>query len=285
MISWPDQVVDAVARRRCVLIIGAGVSAGAATDAGIRPPTWSELLAEGLKKLNPKPSFINRAIKEKSYLEACQYIKNALGEGWVELLKKRFQDPKYKPSDLHKAIFQLDVRTTISLNFDSIYDRYATNLTEGTFIVKKYDDGDIRQTVAGTDRYLIKMHGSMDAPSRMIFTAKDYAIARIKHKEFYEVVQSLLHTNICLLIGCGLSDPDVRLLFEDYRHALNESPHYQTMPKPVAHEVVAFIRDTRGINMLPYAPRDGHKELHESIKALATLASDRRDAIAVDRDW
>ncbi len=196
MISWPDQVVDAVARRRCVLILGAGVSAGAAADAGIRPPTWSEFLAEGIKKLNPQPAFIKRAIKEKSYLEACQYIKSSLGEEWTALLKKKVLDPLYKPSALHKALFDLDVRTTISLNFDSIYDKYATGLTEGTFIVKKYDDSDIRQVVAGPDRYLIKMHGSMDAPSKMIFTAKDYANARTKHREFYELVQSLLHTHV-----------------------------------------------------------------------------------------
>jgi len=285
MISWPDQVVDAVARRRCVLIIGSGVSASASTDAGERPPTWREFLLEGLKALPRQPTFIRQAINDGSYLEACQYIKNALGEEWGGLLKKRFLDPQYKPSDLHKAIFNLDLRTTISLNFDSIYDRFAGNLTEGTFIVKKYDDGDIRQSVAGPDRYLIKMHGSMDAPSRMIFTAKDYANARIKHREFYELVQSLLHTHTCLLIGCGLSDPDVRLLFEDYRHALNESPHYQSMPKPVPTEVVSFIRDTRGINILPYSPRDGHKELLESVQQLATKAFDRRDIIVDRRNW
>lgn len=285
MISWPDQVIDAVARRRCVLIIGSGVSASAATDAGVRPPTWNEFLTEGLNKLDPKPSFISRAIRDGNYLEACQYIKNSLGEDWVALLRKKFLEPQYKPSELHKSIFDLDLRTTISLNFDSIYDKFATGLTEGTFIIKKYDDGDIRQAVAGADRYLIKMHGGMDAPSRMIFTAKDYATARVRHREFYEVVQSLLHTHTCLLVGCGLSDPDVRLLFEDYRHALNESPHYQTMPKPVNGEVVGFIRDTRGINILTYSPRDVHKELHESLAALAALASDKRDIIADRRSW
>lgn len=283
--NWPDKIIDAVARRRCVLIIGSGVSAGAATDQGIRPPTWREFLEEGFQKLDPRPTHVRKAIKSGSYLEACQYIKNALGEEWSSLLKKRFLDPKYNVSELHKAIFDLDVRTTISLNFDGIYDKYAMSFTEGTFIVKKFDDGDIRKTVAGPDRYLIKMHGSVDSPSKMIFTAKEYAEARIKHREFYEVVTALLHTNTCLLIGCGWSDPDVKLLFEDYRQALNESPHYQTMPKPISADTMRFIKDTRGINILPYSARDGHKELAESVRKLGELASERRDLIATERSW
>lgn len=40
MLQWPDDLVDVVARRKCVLYLGAGVSANSISDNGKKPPTW-----------------------------------------------------------------------------------------------------------------------------------------------------------------------------------------------------------------------------------------------------
>jgi hypothetical protein len=44
----------------------------------------------------------------------------------------------------------------VSLNFDDIYERNAIKLSDDSILGKNYYDDDIRQTVAGSDRYVIK---------------------------------------------------------------------------------------------------------------------------------
>ena len=285
MINWPTAVIEAAARRRCVLVIGAGVSAGAKSDSGRSPKTWRRFLADAAETLHPCPKYIKDAIRENRLLDACQYIKEIQGETWLSTIRDEFQAPHYKPSQLHAELYKLDIRTTITLNFDTIYESYVNSLSENTFIVKNYYDDDIRQSVAGTDRYLLKMHGSIETPTRMIFTGKDYAKARTKNRSFYELVNSLLHTHVCLLIGCGLNDPDIQLLFEDYRHVLETTPHYQVVPGAVAEPVKRVIRDNRGINLLEYNKRDNHAELAVAVSNLAESVSLARDELAISREW
>ena len=40
MINWPEDVVEDIARRRCVLYLGSGVSANSVNEKGETPATW-----------------------------------------------------------------------------------------------------------------------------------------------------------------------------------------------------------------------------------------------------
>ncbi len=232
---WPQDLVESIARRRSVILIGSGVSANARTEEGETPPTWGKFLQDAYGELGKKHSHIKQALNRYNYLEACAYLKNELGTNWTTILKDKFQKPAYKASKIHEAIFNLDSRIVASLNFDRIYENYATSLSDGTVIVKNYYDSDLRQTLSGSDRYIIKPHGSIDTVSKMIFTLEDYARVRIEHSSFYEIITSLLHTHTFLCIGCGLSDPDIKLIFEDYKYRYGESPHFITLPRLRTH--------------------------------------------------
>lgn len=285
-ISWPADLLSAIARRRAVLLIGSGVSANAKNGAGMSPPTWGKFLDDARKGLTGRHPHISRALNENRYLEACDFLKNEYGEQqWKALIKANFLDPAYKPADIHRAIFDLDCRVVVSLNFDRIYDDYAVGRAEGTFIVKKYYDGDIRQSVAGSDRYLLKPHGSVDDIDNMIFTLSDYADARINHSHFYEILNALIHTHTILCIGCGISDPDMKLLFEDYRYKHKECPHYMTFPTPISKQEIELIRKARGINILTYSPSQNHKALTDALTSMKEALGPLRDEISTLQSW
>lgn len=173
----------------------------------------------------------------------------------------------------------------MSLNFDKIYETYAISVSENTVVVKNYNDGDVRQAVAGADRYIIKPHGTVDTISEMIFTLDDYAKARVEYASFYEVLTALLHTHTFLCIGCGLSDPDMNIIFQDYRYKFGESPHFITLPSPISAAERDLIQRTRGLNVLPYSPRDNHKELTDSLVELAKAVTGEREEIAKLQNW
>jgi hypothetical protein len=284
-IAWPPPVVQAIARRRAVLLIGSGISANAKTDAGDHPPTWGQFLVNSYESLNRRLPYIKRAIDHYNYLEACDYLKTEYDAEWPDLIRRYFIEPQYKPADIHKAIFDLDSRIVMSLNFDKIYDNYAISAAENTIVVKHYYDEDVRQAVAGVDRYIIKPHGTIDSVSKLIFTLHDYAKARVKYAQFYELITALLHTHVFLCVGCGLSDPDIKLIFEDYRYKFSESPHYITLPNPITAAEVALIQKTRGLNVIKYSPKDGHADLTTSLFELGNLVNTKRDEIAGVQSW
>lgn len=232
MISWPQNLVDALARRRCVVVIGSGVSANSQTDDGRRPRTWGSFLESLYVSLNKRVNHISSALKQFRYLEASSYLKTELGAEWSTRLKAEFGDPIYRSAAIHEHIFDLDSRIVASMNFDKIYDTYAISSSEGTVAVKPYDSAELRTCVSGVGRYVIKMHGSIDTVPSLIFTLEDYSKARIKHVGFYEVLSALLHTHVFLFIGCGLNDPDLQILFEDQFHKFGEAPHFfdSTLP-------------------------------------------------------
>lgn len=51
MINWPEKLIEDIARRRCVLFLGSGVSANSINEANDRPKTWTAVLELGITKL------------------------------------------------------------------------------------------------------------------------------------------------------------------------------------------------------------------------------------------
>lgn len=49
--DWPEKLVEDIARRRCVLFLGSGVSANSTNVAGERPKSWAAVLEHGITKL------------------------------------------------------------------------------------------------------------------------------------------------------------------------------------------------------------------------------------------
>lgn len=284
-IAWPADLVSAIARRRAVILIGSGVSANAQAADGTKPPTWGDFLSHANIALGRRVKHINDALQRFNYLEACAYLKREHGNNWNNLIRSSFVTPQYKAASIHKAIFDLDSRIVASLNFDKIYENYAIPASDGTVIVKNYHDTDVRQAIAGPDRYVVKPHGSVDALSKMIFTLEDYAKARVEHASFYEMITSLLHTHTFLCIGCGLSDPDFKIIFEDYRYKYGEAPHYMTLPKPFSDQELSLVKDTRGINVLTYNSKDNHKELTENLVNLVKLVVEERSELVKNQNW
>ncbi|WP_354287944.1 SIR2 family protein [Sphingomonas sp. UYEF23] len=218
-------------------------------------------------------------------MEACDYIRTGFGEAWPNFVKEEFSTPIYRHAPIHEAIFNLDSRIVASLNFDKIYETYAIGASEGTIIVKNYYDSDIRDAVSGADRYIIKPHGTVDAVSKMIFTLEQYGKARTEYSSFYEVFSALLHTHTFICLGCGLSDPDLQIIFEDYKYKHGESAHFMTLPTPIADAQKDLIKRTRGLNVLTYSPREGHLDLTKSLQELVALVVAKREEIAEFRSW
>lgn len=287
MIKWPADLVEDISRRQCVIVLGSGVSMNSTNDDDLRPKGWREFLESAVEGVEGRTE-IRRLIKFGDYLTACELIKSAIGrDDFNRLIRDEFLQPRFKAADIHKHIYNLDSRIVITPNFDKIYDTYAQATSDGTVIIKKFNDADIAEHIRTNGRVIIKIHGSVDAADDLIFSRKDYSEARIKHRDFYQIINALSLTHTFIFIGCGTNDPDIRLILEDYSFKYKRGKcHYIIMPKGSIHKsVLGVITDIMALKPLLYDPKEHHKLLSDSLAELVGLVEIKRSELAESRLW
>ena len=291
MISWDQKIVNDIALRRSVIVLGSGISANSINAAGQRPKTWKAFLEQGCNQVADVriQREVKKLISQNDLLTACEVIKIALGENsFHQLVINEYQNPGYQPADIHKTIYELDSKIVITPNFDTIYDRYASATSNGTISIKKHTDDDIAELLRMNSRLILKIHGSVETPNKLIFTRASYAQARHDYRAMYEVLDALLLTHTFLFLGCGTNDPDIRLLLEDYRHRFRYSgTHYFVLPKSsLALTVKNVLESSMKIKILEYAiPGGSHHLLEDSLKILSQQVDLKRKEIAGTQDW
>lgn len=284
---WPENLIDDVARRKCVLVLGSGVSKNSTNSTNQRPKDWKEFLEEASSQIAGKTE-IKKQIKSGDFLTACELIKKELGrDNFNTLVRKEFLSPAFEAADIHKHIFNLDSRIVITPNFDKIYDTYANSSSHGNIIVKKYNESDIADCIRRPEPLIIKIHGSVESPDNLIFTRKEYSKARTKYRDFYHLIDALSITHTFIFIGCGTNDPDIRLILEDYSFRFSQNKkHYILMPKNAVHcKVREIISETMSLEPLLYDSKNNHIQLTNSLENLVSLVEIQRDELANTRKW
>ncbi len=290
MINWPNNLIADIARRQCVLFLGAGISKNSQNSEGKSPKTWSEFLKAGASQVanSSEKRVITNCIKSGDYLMACELLKRSLDSGkFIELLRSEFQRPGFMTADIHKDIFLLDSRIVITPNFDKIYESYAASEARGTIITKHYYDNDIVDVLRDEAYVILKIHGCIDSPNQLIFSKLDYIEKRNQYRSFYEILEALALTKTFIFIGAGLNDPDIQLLLENhaFRHKVNHK-HYFVLPKKyTSPQELKVYSDSMNLEFILYDDKLEHKELKESIKELISIVDNKRNEIATARSW
>lgn len=273
MVNWPDTLVRELHGQRCVLFLGAGVSATCKDQNDNRPPTWNEFLDKAAKlvKIKAARTAIQKLIREGKLLVALQAIRdNSDIADYHTLLNSSFNNNNVKPSDLHNIIYNIDCRLVITTNFDKIYENYCNSFigAPAAYKVLDYNTDGIADEIRSDTRLVIKAHGTIDKIGEMIFTRSEYHEAKRKKPHFYEILKSIFMTNTIIFIGCGLEDPDIMLLLEDVKIAgRNNKPHYALTRKGTKNRfLIEDWKKTYNINVLEYGPT--HEALVSDMRAL-----------------
>ena len=293
MISWPNELIESIARRRSVLFLGSGVSANSKNSEGKSPATWAPFLKSVLDShqevLQSHTAEIEHLLEVKDYLMACEIIVNVMGErDFGECVASEFRRPGYIPAEIHKVIFSLDSRIVITPNVDKIYEQYACSESNSTIVVKSYSDEDLAKYLRTNDYLIIRAHGNVDESSKMIFTHGQYSRARNKYASFYRLLDALILTHTFIFIGCGINDPDIQLTLENanflYENCL---PHFfVASEKSMTPNTKNILDKNRNLRVLTYNNDDGlHTELLDSLKELNDLVEVKREEISQKCTW
>ncbi len=257
----------------------------------MRPDNWLEFLQFAYNKCpgtKKSKTHIKNMIKAGDLLTACSLLKTRLDDDWFRILNERFSTPAFKPGEIHTTIYGLDCALVLTTNFDRIYETKAGELSSGSISTKQFFNEDLNLLSRGDlkSRAILKIHGSLDDKSKMIFTKEDYARQRNSHPSFFKIFEALLCTNTFLFIGCSLTDPDLNLLLEDYNYThSNLSPHYALMPKGQHQDLIDLWRKNYSLRVIEYSPKNNHSELLEILKALKEKVEQKRNEMGSQLLW
>lgn len=278
LINWPHNLIGEIANRRAILFLGAGISACATNDSGQSPLTWGEFI-RGARALITNPTselnhFLDEMIQQQNFLMALQVIYNNADPGnYNHYLTEVFRTQNYRAGQVHQYIKEIDSKILITTNFDKIYDNLCS---EHVYTVATYTETEkILTNIKSTANVIIKAHGSIDEPTKMVFTQEQYNKARMENPKFYRLLNALFLTNTVLFLGYSLNDPDINLILENVANTTPSSnPHYIVVKEGVPGPVKEYWLKSYNIVCLEYGP--DHTNFQENIENLWTEVLDYR---------
>jgi hypothetical protein len=290
MIDWPNDLVEDLAARRCVLFLGAGVSKNSKNAMNERPKDWVEYLRSlaALISDTQKRAEVLGCIDEWDLLTACELARMHLrNDIFKRHLLAEYSDKAFEPAEIHDSIIKIDSRFVLTTNFEKLYENRANQVQQNTVIVKNYYDPDVADVFRRSQRAVLKIHGTIDSPDQTIFTRSSYARARIEYAHFYKLLDALFTTHTFVFLGASMRDPDLQIIMEDHAYRFEGSrPHFMIMPRGgVRESVIEVMEDSMNLHALLYDPANNHQELGDSLKALAPLVEDERTRLTQTRNW
>lgn len=265
-IEWPENLIEEIANRRCVIFLGSGISATAKDDKGQGPRIWGEFLEEAVSLTRGDNTFINKMLSQENYTMALQAIHDSCDKGqYARYLRNEYNNPNLNASNIHKYIKEIDSKIVVTTNFDKIYENICNS--HGYSVCSYKESEKIISNIKTSDNLIIKAHGTIDDPDNIIFTKRQYYNARMNYSKFYNILKALFLTNTVVFLGYSLNDPDINLILEDVANSGSPStPHYIVIKEGVDDNIKKHWEESYNISCLEYGP--SYDNLDENIEEL-----------------
>ncbi|MEJ7705747.1 MAG: SIR2 family protein [Geodermatophilaceae bacterium] len=104
----------------------------------------------------------------------------------------------------------LPTTKAVTLNYDTLYERASRDAGRELAVLPE-------ETVRPGERWLLKLHGTVDRPSTIVLTREDYLGYRRGREAPSALAKALLLTRHLLFVGFGLADDHFHELMHDVR--------------------------------------------------------------------
>lgn len=271
-VEVPEELIDSVRARKCILFVGSGLS----TLAGY--PSWPQLIERLVARARRSPNARLEGLEtmelRKDYLMLAEFARTTLGAwDYTQLLKRELGRP-VAPSPVHRLIAGTDYRGIITTNYDRLLEHTIAEVRHSLPVIFTTNGIEVMgDALFNPDLFIYKLHGDITSPASIVLSERDYdrMILRNPHVRSFLFGAVLNHT--LLFVGYSLSDPDFNLLlreltlmFENYVPA-----HYALLPDTGEFEREHLLR-RMNIHVIPYQPADNHREVAEVLRRLHDLA-------------
>lgn len=244
----PDVLLDDIIGGRCVPIIGAGFSLNANMPDGMRMPTWDVLGKE-----------IARAFKDYQYSGALEAISAYADEySRLKLIEKLYSlllVDKAQPGSVHRGFAQLPFDMIVTTNFEFLLE--AAYGQAGRPCRPIVDEDHLPIAAQGPEVRILKLHGDLHHPKRMVITEEDYDRFLDTYPLLATYLANLLITRTALFIGYSLDDPDFRQIWQVLRDRLGSLRRQPYSILVNASQQLVRRYERRGVKVINFVNHEG----------------------------
>ncbi|MCM6764089.1 SIR2 family protein [Rathayibacter sp. ZW T2_19] len=220
--SWPeltasmlDEVHDLAGRARAGRLVPF-LGAGASVSAG--GPSWGELLQKLAARIELDSATASR-LADKNILDQASYLATLFDEKEPGSFARAVADEigSLQRYGLAPALLTaIDSEQAITLNYDRLFETAAADAGTPRSVIPGVQE-------AGSERWLLKLHGTVDDPSSIVLTRDDYLGFDSSRRALSAIVQATLATRHLLFVGFGLTDDHFHEIVHDVRRAFPSS--------------------------------------------------------------
>ena len=169
----------------------------------------------------------------------------------IERLSNSLSIGAAQPGDVHRAFCAIQFDIVCTTNFDFLLEKQYERTAR--LCVPLVDEDQISISQHGSSVALLKLHGDLNHPSRLVATEEDYDLFLERYPVIATFLSYLFATRTPVLIGYSLADPDFRQLWNVVGERLgNARRHaYALSVGAEPSEVARFER--RGVKVINLA--------------------------------
>lgn len=258
--AWPRFLVEELADRGCVIVVGSGVSSSCIAPDPSTPPSWTGLLG-CLRELVHDAVVheeITSLLDSGKLLETAQVIQDStLGEDRERVIK-RLLEKEFVPSDWVSIIRDLDQNVVITTNYDCILE--DTYRREGSR-VHIHKDMEVVKVLRSPELLIYKVHGCIRRdPGSLVLALSDYHRMRASYPHCLRLLEAIFTTHTALFIGYSLGDSDIQMVLQNVGIAFpSAQPHILFASSSMHDSVKNAMQSAFNLRFVTY-PSGDHVE-------------------------
>jgi hypothetical protein len=254
---FPKPLLDDLVQGRLVPIVGAGLSKNAVVPSGSVMPLWDDI---GKSLAKEMPVYTYSGALDAISAFAHEYSRTKLVERLSDLL---FID-RATPGKAHRAFCSIAFDIVCTTNFDFLLERQYE--TSKRYCRPVIDEDQLSIGIRETSLTLLKLHGDLHHPQRLVVTEEDYDRFLETYPLLSTYLANLLISRTALLVGYSLDDPDLRQVWQIIGDRLGKLRRqaYCLMVDASPTDIARFAR--RGVKVINLA---GTKSKYGQILAAA----------------
>lgn len=238
---FPKPLLSDLIEGHWLPVVGAGLSRNAKVPVGKIMPLWEDMGRALANEMSDYPySGALDAISAYSH----EYSRTRL----IERLSGLLLIGQARPSEIHRAFCSIPFDIVCTTNFDFLLERqYAAGPRHCRVVI---DEDQLTISARNTEISLLKLHGDLHHPQRLVITEEDYDRFLVRYPLLATYLANLLITKTAILIGYSLDDPDFRQIWQVIGERLGRHRRfaYSIMVDARPAEISRF--DRRGVKVI-----------------------------------
>ena len=239
--QFPQPLKDSIIQNRCLPIIGSGFSLNAEIPEGRRMLAW-----EGLGK-----AFANemQGYDYSSTIDAISAYEHAYSRPiMAEKMRNFLLSGIVKPGLAHEAFCRLQFDIVCTTNFDHLLEEGYRKISKPSRTI--ISESQLSVAPLKDELTLLKFHGDIDFPDRMVATEEDYDKFLNQNPMLATYLSNLLITRTPLFIGYSLDDDDFRQIWQIIKNRLGKMVRQAYVIKVNCSETEKTRYERRGVKVV-----------------------------------